>query len=331
MTDQPLVSVVTVYYNRVGHVREAMQSLFDQTEKNIEIIAADDGSTDGTGAALEALDDPRLIVRRHENMGFVAAVNAAIRSSRGKYVAIHGSGDISQPQRLAKQAAILEARPEIGLVGCWIENEDLVGQALELKKPTDDMPLREEILKRNPFTHGEVMYRRDLFDKVGGYREFFRFAQDRDLWVRMSRHTDHAVVPEVLYRRKRLAGGVSTTAEKLILQGMLSEFAVHCGREVAAGRPDPLERTGPSAGLLRTRSASLAGRFARVGIKMLAIEETQNAEKLIAAARNEHPNLPIVRVASALLSASRMGAVWSRVLRPSVRRGLELRTGPIGG
>lgn len=318
--DRPLVTVVTAFHNREALAESSIRSLLAQTWTPLEILAVDDGSTDGTGAALERCADPRLRVVRQANMGLTPTLNAAIRASRGVFVAIHGAGDLSLPDRIARQAALLIERPEVGVVGCWWRDDDPGARGEREWRTGAALPFREMALLSNPFGHGEVMYRRALFDAVGGYREFFRFAQDRDLWVRMSRLCEHAVVPAVLYRRRRTADGVSASAEKTIHQAALSAFAEHCGREVAAGRPDPLEALGPSAGLLRPRSAGVANRLARTAVRFLMAGRLEAGRRLAAAGRAEAVT-PLTLAIGAVAAASRIDPLWRGAVAPTLGAG----------
>lgn len=305
-------------------MRESLASVLAQEGPSFEVIAVDDGSTDGTAAAIESLKDPRLRLLRQEKRGFTAAINVAVRASRGKYVAIHGAGDISLPGRLARQAAVLDAQDDVGVVGCWVDNEDLIADTVVTVRRPKIAQLRRTAIAHNPFTHGEVMYRRALYDRVGGYRETFVYAQDHDLWIRMGAHCDYAVVPELLYRRKRIPSGVSTSAESLILQGMLSEFAVECGCAVDRGEADPVDRLGPMAPLLRRRSARLAARLGRIGARFLATGRLEPGRRLVAAAAAERLT-PTVLATIVLSAISHSPAVWRLLGAPIVFAAIRFR------
>ena len=108
------VSIVSAWYNRADHVATSIGSLLAQTHDDLEIIVCDDGSTDATLAELRKFDDPRLIVQTQANAGFVTTMNRMIASATGDYIAVHGSGDESLPERIARQAAVLDEHPEIG-------------------------------------------------------------------------------------------------------------------------------------------------------------------------------------------------------------------------
>lgn len=285
LSPAPLVSIVTVFHNRAAFVAESIASLLAQEGADFEIIAIDDGSTDDTLAQLHGITDSRLIVVPQANSGFTRAINAAIALTRGHYIAIHGAGDISLPTRIARQAAILDARAEVGVVGCYVENHAKIGAGSYVIRPPDGLPFFQTLLERNLFTHGEAMFRRDVFDHVGGYREMFTFAQDFDLWLRISRHSGYAIVPEVLYVRRLFENGVSSNPHKMLLQAYASDFAVQLAS--AGGEHDFLTLYGPLAAFLRKKSPRLARTIAWTGARRMVMGDEPGGWLLVATARAE--------------------------------------------
>lgn len=321
MTDLPRVSVVSAFYNRGSRVRESVGSVLAQTYPNLELVIVDDGSTDDTLAELQAFDDPRLTIISRGNRGFVASINEAIRASTGAFVAIHGSGDLSFPERIARQAQVLIDDPAIGVVGCWVEDDETVGDGTLVFRPPAGLPFHQALLGRNLFTHGETMFRRALYDQVGGYREFFRYAQDRDLWLRISRHAEYAIVPEILYRRFKPAGGVSADPQKLVLQAYLSDFAVQCAQAVDRGEADPLERHGYLAPFLRQRPEMLARKLAWFGARLMVKGDFARGWPVVEQARSEAGSWQ-VRMIHTLAGLHRSPMLWERIGRPILTRRL---------
>lgn len=307
----PVVTIVTIFHNRAVSVLESVASLLDQSKVSIEIIAVDDGSTDDTLSKLREVSDPRLTVIAQANIGFTRSMNDAIGRARGRYIAVHGAGDISLPDRIFRQAAILDAEPEIGIVGCYVRNDAKTGRENYVVRPPSGLPLFKTLLDHNLFTHGEVMYRRDVFHQVGGYRPFFTFAQDRDLWLRMSQKTGYAIVPDVLYVRRRFPDGVGSDLSKLLLQLYASDFAVQLAEGAAASnwRPDLLEREGPLAALLRKRSPGLARRIAWTGARQMITGDVQGGWSLVSTALRERLT-PQVFAIWLLCGAHQMPILW---------------------
>lgn len=283
----PLISIVTSIYNRCEFAEEALASLLAQSWPNFEIVMVNDGSTDGTEAWLGTLDDPRIRVLHQSNQGNGMGLNAAIAAARGDLIAIYDFGDICHPDRIARQAHVLMTRPEIGVVGCWVRRRDVVSGDVTYLHHRKTMPFADAILRGTLFTHGEVMYRRSAFDVAGGYRRAFRYAVDRDLFVRMSRHCDYHIIEETLYEQRLFADGISTVPEKLILQAYYAELANECGRRVRRGEKDLVEQYGAAAPFFVKPSATVARRIARQAMRPFAVGRRDAAEMMLRAALAE--------------------------------------------
>ena len=276
----PKILIVSVYYDRENMVDESVPSLVTQLEPDMHLLLVDDGSPDKTYERLKAFEAPNVTVTTHPNMGFVHSIRAAIDSMPSTYIAIHGSGDLSLPGRFRKQADYMDQHPAVGVVGCHSRCVFSEGEAppyLEGKSFTGDASRR--ILSGNLFHQGEVMMRRDCYEKVGGYRTFFKFAQDRDLFCRLSQVTHFHVIEEVLYHRfVAVPGSVSGTASKLIVQRFLSDFACFCHAQRLAGKRDPLEEHGPRAALFWNPSPRIRREVFRRAIRALYFKRRADYE-----------------------------------------------------
>lgn len=112
----PKVSVVVPTYNRSAFLRQAIQSVMDQTCQDIEILVVDDGSIDDTASVITGFGDQRIVYIHQENTGRSAARNRGLAQARGEYVAFLDDDDFYLPNKLAIQAAYLDSHGEIGLV-----------------------------------------------------------------------------------------------------------------------------------------------------------------------------------------------------------------------
>ncbi len=224
----PRVSVITGFYNRAHVLARTLDSILAQTSPDFELIVFDDCSTDDTAERLlaYAAKDARIKPIIHEtNKGFVRGLVEAIAVAKGQYIAIQGSGDASLPRRLELQARMLDEDPGAVVVGCHYENVFEDSGLRRLRRPDADSVTLASLLKANVFSHGEVMFRRSAYDQTDGYRTEFRFAQDRDLWVRMIRLGHFRTVKELLYQRYILLDGVSYKPEKAVVQARYSILA----------------------------------------------------------------------------------------------------------
>jgi glycosyltransferase involved in cell wall biosynthesis len=226
-TKMPRVSVITGYYNRSDVVDRTLSSVLSQTYSDLELVVFDDASSDGTAASIQRFadkaQDSRLTVRNHEaNLGFVRGLAEAIADTDSEFIAIQGSGDVSHASRLERQVELLDARPEVGAVGCWYYNIVEHEGIRRLRKPDADAADLSSLMERNVFSHGEVMIRRSAYDAAGGYRLAFSNSQDVDLWLRLVQVAQLATVKEPLYERYVQFDGVSYHPRKLAKQARYS-------------------------------------------------------------------------------------------------------------
>lgn len=131
----------------------------------------------------------------------MAALNRGVAEARAPYVARMDADDVSLPARLERQVAVLDERPEVGLVGtgfATIDDDGREGRRVVLPQAHDELARR--LLLRNVFAHGSVMVRRAAFDGAVGYRSVYGANEDYDLWRRIARSWRLAAVPEILYR-----------------------------------------------------------------------------------------------------------------------------------
>lgn len=118
MQTSPLVSVIMPVYNVEKYIGEAIESVLNQTYQNFELIIIDDCTPDSSMEIARSYADPRIVLCKNPvNLGLAQARNTGIRASKGDYIAMLDSDDISTPDRLAKQVAYLESHPAIGICG----------------------------------------------------------------------------------------------------------------------------------------------------------------------------------------------------------------------
>ena len=218
-TEAPRVSVVMAVYNAEPWLTKAVESVLGQTFADFELVVIDDGSVDATPEILGRLRDPRLRVVRQRQSGQTPALNHGLRLSRGALIARMDGDDVALPDRLARQVAFLDAHPDIGLLGTACREISATGAVLRtITPPADDAGIRRRLIRENPFTHSAVMFRRTVLEASGRYDERFVVAQDYDLWLRMSRLTRLANLPEPLVLRRLAPGQLSSARENTRLR-----------------------------------------------------------------------------------------------------------------
>lgn len=208
----PRVSVVMAVYNGLPYLRRAIDSVLEQTLRDIEFVIVDDASVDATPEVLASYSDPRIVVVKNEtNMGLTKSLNRGIAASRAPLIARQDADDFSFPDRLSRQVLYLESHCNIGLVGSgalWIDANDSVIQ--EWRPICDPVQIHQVLLGSIPFLHGTFMFRRECMNDVGGgYNEAMPVAQDCDLLLRISERWDLANLPDLLYGHRRHGGSIT--------------------------------------------------------------------------------------------------------------------------
>ncbi|MHC4251834.1 MAG: glycosyltransferase family 2 protein, partial [Planctomycetota bacterium] len=199
----PLVTVAMAVRNGAGYLAESVESILGQTLRDIEVVIVDDHSTDETPEILARYekDDPRLRVLRGAPQGLVHARNLGCRAARGRYLAIMDADDVSLPDRLERQFAIIESRPRLGALGGAMEHIDSGGRRIGVKRyPTGNEAIQEALLQGCCIPQPAVMLRREAYEDAGGYRHAFPPAEDYDLWLRIAEGWEVANLPDVVVR-----------------------------------------------------------------------------------------------------------------------------------
>lgn len=187
-------------YNCASYIREAVQSVIDQTEQNWELIILDDRSTDDTAAIVSSIRDPRIILTgSEENIGQANQLNKGIAMARGEFIAVAHGDDINEPTRLKEQLAVFKQDASVGVVGTWIR---YVGERTGTwEYPVGSANCFLMMLEDSPLAHPTVMIRKSVLARLPFiYRQELVPAEDYDLWARLSAVTRFENVPRYLLR-----------------------------------------------------------------------------------------------------------------------------------
>lgn len=187
MTDEKLVSVLIPVYNVESYVKKAIESIQNQTYKNLEIIVVDDASTDNTYNIVEKLarEDSRIRLYRNEvNQKIVRTLNYALTRANGEYIARMDGDDISALDRIEKKVEFLQENSDIDLVGCSLFLVDANGERIKKVRKLSDFELIKKTLRyTSPISHIWVC-KKTIYDKLEGYRELSG-AEDYDFILRL--------------------------------------------------------------------------------------------------------------------------------------------------
>jgi glycosyltransferase involved in cell wall biosynthesis len=183
----PKVSIIIPTYNRLPMLKEAVDSVLAQGFEDMELIIADDGSTDGTAEAMKKYGGRIKMIRHSENKGVSAARNRGILQARGRYIAFLDSDDLWVKGKLKIQIAFLDENPHYPVCytdEIWIRRGKRVNPMLKHSKYSGW--IFEKCLPLCIISPSSVMMRKTLFSKVGLFDEALPVCEDYDLWLRIS-------------------------------------------------------------------------------------------------------------------------------------------------
>ncbi|MCI5207526.1 MAG: glycosyltransferase [Candidatus Electrothrix sp. ATG2] len=185
----PKVTVLMAVYNGEEFLREAVDSILEQTFSDFEFLIVDDGSTDDSTVIIESYRDHRIrLVSNKKNIGLTKSLNKGLHLSQGTYIARMDADEISMPNRIAKQVSFLDDNQEIGCCGTLTR---IFGEHDgEWRYPLDHDRIKVDLLFHSCLVHASVMLRKEVLKKHNIiYDENCRYAQDYELWVRLSKVT----------------------------------------------------------------------------------------------------------------------------------------------
>ena len=208
----PSVSIILTSYNHEKFIREAINSVLNQTYTDFELIVWDDASTDASWEIIQSYQDPRIKAFRNE-VNERKAINKALLSGHvsGRYVAIHHSDDVWEPTKLEKQVAFLEGNPEYGAVFTQVSPTSESGlpfgdtghfyySVFEQPNRSRQEWLRYFFTTGNALCHPSVLIRKECYTTCGLYAYPLAQLPDFDMWVRLAMHYELYVLPEKLVR-----------------------------------------------------------------------------------------------------------------------------------
>jgi hypothetical protein len=241
------VSVLLPVYNCEAYLEQTLASLSAQTFGDFEVIAVNDGSSDGTRDILEAHAkvDARFLPVHKSNGGIVSALNTALSVASGEYSARIDGDDIARSDRFAKQVAFLETNPDCVSVGSLYRMIDATGSVTGEQAPFG--ALRQTDLSVFPphvatLPHPSIMSRTAALREIGGYRTMFPHAEDMDMYLRLAKLGRLELIQEPLLDYRVHTGSLSS--KHIEAQTDSSLLAILSAITVARGLPDPCqERT----------------------------------------------------------------------------------------
>lgn len=213
----PLISVVLPVYNVAPYLKEALNSILNQTIQDFEIIIIDDCSTDNTVEIANSYNDERLkVILKAENKGLIDSLNVGFKAATGKYIARMDGDDISDLMRFEKQLNILEKNPEIKVCGSWLQAFGDNNNIIKHKEHHEQILVNMMI--HCSMSLGSVMLDRDWAKNEYFYEEK-KHVEDYDFWSRVIWKGKFYNIQEVLYYYRIHEKQVSSTYNEIQRKG----------------------------------------------------------------------------------------------------------------
>ncbi|HSV12863.1 MAG TPA: glycosyltransferase [Tepidisphaeraceae bacterium] len=251
----PAVSVLMPVYNAQRYIASAVQSILGQTFTDFELIIVDDGSTDRSREILRgfAARDPRVKLISRPNTGYVVALNEALATATGEFIARMDADDMSLPYRFERQVEYLRAHPDCVLVGTHVVTMDSDGSLIGVMPDIafGHQRIDDALLRRGwPIVHPAVMMRARALREIGGYKVEYCPNEDHDLFLRLAEFGQIENLPEVLIHYRKHAASVSAMNNDRMTANVGKIIVEACRRrgvpvppEVAQTQPRPQLRT----------------------------------------------------------------------------------------
>jgi glycosyltransferase involved in cell wall biosynthesis len=276
------VTVLLPVYNAGRPLDLALESVVRQNFADYEIIVIDDASTDGSLDRIrgcEARDSRVRVIAHVANRGLAATLNEGLEAASSPYVARMDQDDEALPDRLAAQAAFLDANPDCAVVGSYVYHMGATRHDDRLvTMPLGADAIAATLPKYNCMYHPSTMLRRQTILELGGYREQFKNAEDYDLWLRVSRSQALANIPVPLLRYRFSTSGMTLARKWQQLYYVYLAQAAHREPDVCF---DELSRAATAAMAATDRDEFLRAVLRGTLDELIALRLWQDAYRLI--------------------------------------------------
>ncbi len=222
----PQVSIILPVYNGDRDLETAVQSVFNQSFADWELVIVNDGSADNTPdivARFQNRDSRVVLISHAQNLGLVKSLNDAVGAARGELLARLDADDVwPGREKLAKQILFLREHPDCNLVGTGAVVTAASGKKLyDFRPPANDSQIRKEILLHNCFVHSSVVIRKSALLQAGGYRAEDLHVEDYALWLRLGQKGRLANLPDVMVGHRLNEQGITRRQNRFQIRAIL--------------------------------------------------------------------------------------------------------------
>lgn len=211
-----IISVVLPIYNAEEFLKDAIDSILNQTLKDFELILINDGSTDSSLDIINSFDDSRIVIVNQENKGLAKTLNIGLHLAKGKYIARMDADDVAFPTRFEEQIKFLDNNPNVKLLGTAVKLIDKDNRTISIDVPYCGNDFLKKFMKKigNPFKHPTVIFDREVALKIGGYNEDIgKYFEDYFLWNEISEIGDVEILNKVLLSYRITPGSIMSSVK----------------------------------------------------------------------------------------------------------------------
>jgi glycosyltransferase involved in cell wall biosynthesis len=193
----PVITVLMPVYNAERHLREAIESILNQSFSEFEFLIIDDGSTDASLEIIRSYDDPRIrLLRNEKNFGITYTLNRGIQSSSTELIARMDADDISYPERLERQYEYAQRFPDCSLFCSWVRRISEDGKFLHISGGNPDHYTYLLLFTPAGIFHPAVLYRKSAVMRAGMYSK--KYGEDFNLWCKLVKEHRFCIITEPL-------------------------------------------------------------------------------------------------------------------------------------
>lgn len=192
------VSVIMPVYNMALYIKDAIDSILQQSFRNLELIVVDDASTDDCAKLVTTYSDFRIrLIRNEKNTGNYPSRNKGLKVAKGKYICVMDADDVADPERIRIQFDYMESNPDVLACGCQFS---CINSKHRYPKPLKYLDIRLKLLDNNCFLHPSLFIRTETMKELGGYNETYKYSSDYDLVCRLSLKGKIINLPDTLMK-----------------------------------------------------------------------------------------------------------------------------------
>jgi glycosyltransferase involved in cell wall biosynthesis len=216
---RPKISVIMPVYNSGLYLKQAIDSILNQSFRDFELFVIDDASTDNSVSIIRSYEDNRIeLIAKPKNTGYTDSLNLSIPRANGKYIARMDSDDIALPERFERQVHFMDHNPDVLIVGSAYK---VIDSDFTYHPPVGCEQVKLNALMESPLAHPTVLMRNEIFSQYGlRYNKHFEPTEDYDLWTRVLEYGKIDNLPEVLLHYRHHAIQVSKTRIDRVLKGL---------------------------------------------------------------------------------------------------------------